>query len=129
MVGWVVASHIYRLRLEWLIERMIGFDYLKENAAGFRSYMSSLYPIVGWLRSLAEPTMDEQRLLQLVHRIMKAHENRLQHVLTRFNYEILEQSTMSLVLGVNIYEPEHANSIGRVEGVSGLSPRQAGTHA
>ena len=114
--GWVVSMHIYRLRLEWIIERMVSIDYTKENSVGVTSYMFALIQgVVGYLRSMKIPSMNEQRLLQLVHDIMRRQESRLESILVQFNYEIEEQSTMSLLtLNVN----ESGISPDRVEGVN-----------
>lgn len=117
MTGWVVSMHIYRLRLEWIIERMVNIDYLSENSNGVVSYTSSLASgIVGYLRSIKTPSLlDEQRLLRLVHLVMDKQEDQLENILVRFNYEIEDQSTLSL-LGIDI--DEQGSSVGRVEGVS-----------
>ena len=96
---------------------MISIDYTKENSSGVVSYMDALsLGVIGYLRSIKAPSLlDEQQLLQLVHDVMQRQEDQLENILIRVNYEIEDQSTLSL-LGINVNE--HSSSIGRVEGVS-----------
>ena len=109
--------HIYRLRLEWIVERMLSVEYAKENSVAVVSYMAAVgWGVMGYLRPVNTPSLlEEQRLLNLVHNIMNKQENEFEIILSHINYEIEDQSTLSM-LGIDANE--HSNSVGRVEGVS-----------
>ena len=107
-----MSTHIYRLRLEWIFEHMISLDYAKENSEGFVRYLGPIRQIVGYLRSIKEPSMSEQRLLEVVHRVMKHHEQKLRNTLFHLNFEILDTSILP-ILEIDASEPSS-----RTEGVS-----------
>ncbi|KAI0640603.1 hypothetical protein C8Q79DRAFT_446036 [Trametes meyenii] len=111
--GWLVATHIYRLRIESIIEGILGVSYAKPNTAAVATYTTSLQWIVACLRSLGEPDLEHQQLLKLTHVVMEKQEQAARAVLEMFNYE-LEEEDIRTMMDLTVRGGPRA--VGRIEG-------------
>ncbi|KAI0666097.1 hypothetical protein C8Q78DRAFT_1061348 [Trametes maxima] len=111
--GWLVATHVYRLRIESLIEGILNVNYARPNTAAVATYTASLQWVVACLRSLGEPDLEHQQLLKLTHCVMENQEQAARSVLEMFNYE-LEEEDIRTMMDLTIRGGPRA--IGRIEG-------------
>ncbi|KAI0352468.1 hypothetical protein OH77DRAFT_1513244 [Trametes cingulata] len=110
--GWVVSTHLYRMRIQFIIERMTVTPYLKENSTIMAAYVNILQWVTAFLCPLGEPDMDDQPLLQVAHLVMEKQEQAVRNVLEILNYE-LEEEDLRALLDLNVRGG--LKSIGRVE--------------
>ncbi|KAI0368398.1 hypothetical protein BV20DRAFT_1122765 [Pilatotrama ljubarskyi] len=111
--GWVVSTHLYRIRIWSLIERMIATDYAKENSEVITAYINILHWVVAFLWPLAEPDfMDDQQLLKVAHIVMEKQEQALHGVLEMLHYELEEEDLRSM-MDLNVRAA--VKTIGRIE--------------
>ncbi|KAI0771669.1 hypothetical protein BD413DRAFT_60009 [Trametes elegans] len=95
--GWLVAAHIYRLRLDFITEHMLEVDFAKENSQPVATYLTSLRWIAPCLRSMGEPELEDQRLLKVTHIVMRSQEQRLEGVLAVLHYDLEWEEARSIL--------------------------------
>ncbi|EIW62377.1 uncharacterized protein TRAVEDRAFT_18782 [Trametes versicolor FP-101664 SS1] len=110
--GWLISAHIYRLRIEWIIEKMITASWAKENSSNIVGYIDCLRWVVAFLRSLGEPELQDPSLLKVTRIVMDHQEQELRNVLEPLDYSLGDgfiESMLSSSYGVP------SGIIGRIE--------------
>ncbi|KAI0637498.1 hypothetical protein C8Q77DRAFT_369953 [Trametes polyzona] len=95
--GWLVAAHLYRIRLEHIIDQIAALNYAKENTATVSVYLSLLPWVTAFLRTLGEPDLDGQQLLRITHIVMEKQEQAVNGVLGMLNYELEEEDIRTMM--------------------------------
>lgn len=113
-----MAAHIYRLRIESIVEEMVGLAPARENLEAVAGYMKCLPRVTAVLRDLREPDIsdelaDTDPLLELTHRIMANQEQAIEANLDR-SIEELEYGSKDIVNVLN----RGGVSVGGIEEVS-----------
>lgn len=113
-----MAAHIYRLRLESIVEEIVVLAPARENLEAVAAYMKCLPRVTAILRDLREPAIsdelaDADPLLELTHRIMANLEQVIKADLDR-SIEELEYGSQDIVNVLN----RVGVSVGRIEEVS-----------
>lgn len=113
-----MAAHIYRLRIESIVEEMVGLAPARENLEAVAEYMKCLPRVTAVLRDLREPAINDELadadpLLELTHRIMANLEQAIKADLDR-SIEELEYGSQDIVNVLN----RGGMSVGRIEEVS-----------
>lgn len=102
VVGSLLSTHIYRLRIELIIEKIANFDYGKENFEVFADYKDGCLPLVmALLQDIQGKALSihaEEPLSKLTHTIMATQEHQIKANLNRQNYECPEEDPEILIL-------------------------------
>lgn len=96
-LGRIVSAHLYRLRIERIIEHIAQQDYAKENSHVIAEYMDKFPNIIGFLRTLSQPDLNDPELLRVTRKVMETQETIAEGALRRLNYG-LESETLRRIM-------------------------------
>lgn len=110
-----MAAHLYRIRIEYMIERFVALECAQENSGTVAAYMGLLHWVTAFLRRLGEPDLDDQQLLKVTHIVMAKQEQGVKQVLGMLNYELEEEDIRTMM---DLSVRGGPGTVGRIEEVS-----------
>ncbi|KAI0689475.1 hypothetical protein C8T65DRAFT_746144 [Cerioporus squamosus] len=98
--GCLIASYLYKLRIQYLIEVMLAVDYAPENSSAIAGYFNHVPDILNLLSTIETPILEDPSLVKVVHTVMGHQEKQLSDVLDTLKYNVTEDG-ITLLSSVN----------------------------
>ncbi|RPD55142.1 hypothetical protein L226DRAFT_538962 [Lentinus tigrinus ALCF2SS1-7] len=98
--GWLIASYLYKLRIQFMIEVMLAIDYAPQNCSTVAGYFIQVPNILNLLSTIQTPVLEDSSLVKVVHTVMSHQEKQLEDVLDSLKYNVTEDG-ITLLSSVN----------------------------
>ncbi|RDX48511.1 hypothetical protein OH76DRAFT_1483873 [Lentinus brumalis] len=98
--GWLIASYLYKLRIQYMIEIMLAVDYAPENCSAVTGYFIRVPDILILLSTIQTPVLEDPSLVKVVHTVMSHQEKQLADVLETLKYNVTDDG-ITLLSSVN----------------------------